>query len=608
MWVDGSPPQDAGDSAAAGIAVAEEPSAAADRIPEDFNRNLCGLDPTWQVGNFFHMTEREEDQTKAALAMHLDVGYGSVNQHRPYAVGHAGIPAYLPSEIGAAQEEYQDLWRDGARPDLSEALVGNKAVRAVVVSGLLVRWRPVQALNTGYVLSWLDSNLRSWDVNVERRAGGLSQDSDLRAPHLATTNVCSLLALCAQIVHQFKTQPNIDPKLVDSFLRLRVSLYLGASAQEVNLLNADENVSQVERKRHTEMDNINVVRSWMTEMSSYPQLSPMSALDVFKFGAVLGDARRGLAAVPEWLGEELGNGQPTLEHRLKIVTAKGVTKKWLQNKKAAMSHPVVRDYDALYLRHRFLKGFEPVDQLFKELYCRMGREGHAAKQSPLTKAVLMDEKILSSRAFLGEVGPSLCPPVHEGSLSSDRLAPGLRGKGAGVAGRLGGRGPAANHGEGRSPPLLPLWFRVGQRRWADLQDRLPVGGFRQAATPHRDRPPRGVRSGGVLERRSVLLPAGILARRLRLGLWGDGLVLAGRPGGESSGPAAEAQGDVQAPLQAARLRLLQRVPHLPAALRSFRGQVEPPGRAGVGGLPGGHPLRARRGHHRETGLPPQAAL
>ena len=75
-----------------------------------------------------------------------------------------------------------------------------------------------------------------------------------------------------------------------------------AAGQDVELLNARENIEQEERKRHTELDNIMSIQQWMKTIDAANILDPNVALDVFKFGSVLGDPRK---PVQPWLAKLL---------------------------------------------------------------------------------------------------------------------------------------------------------------------------------------------------------------------------------------------------------------------------------------------------------------
>ena len=71
---------------------------------------------------------------------------------------------------------------------------------------------------------------------------------------------------------------------MEAFRCIRVTMYLHASRDEIGSLNASENVAQMKRKVHCELDNIKLVESWMKNMSIFEKLLANQALDVWKHG------------------------------------------------------------------------------------------------------------------------------------------------------------------------------------------------------------------------------------------------------------------------------------------------------------------------------------
>ena len=144
-------------------------------------------------------------------------------------------------------------------------------------------------------------------------------------------------------------------------------------------------------------------------MASYGQLwPPMAPYDLASYGppkivqryaVCLGDPRHP-GSCPEWMKKRLGNKPATLENKIAMISAKGVTKRMLMDVKAAPAHPQMNSYQAIVMRHRFVKGFNAIDGL-NEIASRMGREGLADKPFPLKTSVLMDPRILTSDAFAG---------------------------------------------------------------------------------------------------------------------------------------------------------------------------------------------------------------
>ena len=101
--------------------------------------------------------------------------------------------------------------------------------------------------------------------------------------HFVATGVSSLLALIMLVVFHFKTTKDIPDDLATAFKRIRLNVYLNATADEIVMLGQSDNIEQHERKRHTEIDNILAVASWMESMNVWASvLNPKNALDVVR--------------------------------------------------------------------------------------------------------------------------------------------------------------------------------------------------------------------------------------------------------------------------------------------------------------------------------------
>jgi hypothetical protein len=175
------------------------------------------------------------------------------------------------------------------------------------------------------------------------------------------------------------------------------------------VLNQSENVEQFERKRHHELDNVDAIVLFMNSMRC--KASPLDAekpLDVMKYAAILGDPRQP-GAVPDWMRElfkksGLSSASPessTFSKKITAITAKGITKQWLLAQKVGTTHPQMRSYTELALRHRFIRGFSERARclLHSRITQEMGRRGLAHRAHPLTRSLLMDPAILCANAF-----------------------------------------------------------------------------------------------------------------------------------------------------------------------------------------------------------------
>jgi hypothetical protein len=300
--------------------------------------------------------------------------------------------------------------------------VANTCCKVFTVNGCQVLWRPMIPANEGYVLKWMETNVDQWDPAVERKAAAV--DPSQKPSHLefACTSSSSLLALIVATVSAYKRTSDIPAALANAFSRIRLCVYFNAAAEEIDVVNQCENIEQHERKRHTEIDNILAVATWMESLKrmSDSALNPGSALDIVKFAVVLGDPRRPLNT-PAWLRDELTklNYTNTLENRVKAVCQKHVGKKYLSDQKAAPIHPQMNSYSAVVTRHRFLKGFdrEALQILCKDLFGRAGREGYAAKSPPLSRNVICSDHILTSEAFTTAAEKESVPTWRDGQVS-----------------------------------------------------------------------------------------------------------------------------------------------------------------------------------------------
>jgi hypothetical protein len=226
-----------------------------------------GSNPRWTFADLFMADPTAIYKIKCGLADALGVHFANINMKKPIADDVDGIPA-LTEDI------------------LSAATVNSVVTISTVVSICHVAW-PTSGMNKGYVERWADENVRNWDSSIERRAGAFDAKCQLSGQEFVTTNSHSLMALAATAVKEFLNGPAISPPVMDACRRLRVLLFTTASASEIGMMNATENVEQHERKRHSEVDNIMQVKSWMGAMERLGVLSNAKAVDVFKFALTL---------------------------------------------------------------------------------------------------------------------------------------------------------------------------------------------------------------------------------------------------------------------------------------------------------------------------------
>ena len=161
------------------------------------------------------------------------------------------------------------------------------------------------------------------------------------------------MALLMEVVYHHK-HGSLTNQLINAFRTIRVTLYLGADADEISALNAAENVSQSKRKTHSELDNIKMVSSWMHSMQQYTKLNKESALDVFKYAIAVRDPRLPL---PDWLDKLLAGESSVMSARV-VALANNVKLGDLQAWKAETTFEMMSNYAMVNQRVRFLKGFD----------------------------------------------------------------------------------------------------------------------------------------------------------------------------------------------------------------------------------------------------------
>ena len=92
-------------------------------------------------------------------------------------------------------------------------------------------------------------------------------------------------------MYQLMNTKQIDAGITEALKKIKVVLYLRASADEVRSLNAIENIDQSTRKQHVELDNVWALQNWAESIKNFPVLNPDKTLDIFKFALALGDPR-----------------------------------------------------------------------------------------------------------------------------------------------------------------------------------------------------------------------------------------------------------------------------------------------------------------------------
>ena len=98
-------------------------------------------------------------------------------------------------------------------------------------------------------------------------------------------------------MYQLVVSKKIDSRIAEAMSKIKIVLYLRATADEVRSLNAIENIDQSTRKQHVELDNVWALQNWAESIKQYPVLNPEKTLDIFKFALALGDPRHPAALI-----------------------------------------------------------------------------------------------------------------------------------------------------------------------------------------------------------------------------------------------------------------------------------------------------------------------
>jgi hypothetical protein len=142
-----------------------------------------GVASTWQLTDFFLLSETEEVSLKKQLAQKLGIHYGNANQDKPFAEDCGGVKAYTIDGITAAREAFRAKLHSSDLTGTARAkALTDSCHLSVVVSGCLIKWKPIQVVNEGYIEDWMRKNVVTgkWDSSVERRAA-LANDVGLSA-------------------------------------------------------------------------------------------------------------------------------------------------------------------------------------------------------------------------------------------------------------------------------------------------------------------------------------------------------------------------------------------------------------------------------------------
>ena len=104
-------------------------------------------------------------------------------------------------------------------------------------------------------------------------------------------------------------------------LSTQVLWCFAATPHEIATAGVADNIEQHQRRKHSELDNILQIKSWIDGMSiqTKGKLDPSKTVDVLKYALILGNPLNP-AFVEPWLLPLLKGAPPTFENKLKAVT------------------------------------------------------------------------------------------------------------------------------------------------------------------------------------------------------------------------------------------------------------------------------------------------
>ena len=373
-------------------------------------------DKNWKREDFFQMTRSDIHTMKLRLAACMKVNYCRARSDKPMGYSFQGIPGMTATDLKNLHTELTAML---ANPTTSATEKARKAKddfsKATVISGCHVLWAPTSVLNKGYIMDKGLEMVKNWDASIERRAGGYDPEVDPAGQEFVCTNMSSLLALCMEVVYHWKHNSLTDA-LTHAFTHIRVTLLMNSSRDEIAGLNASENVAQMKRKSHSELDNIKLVEKWVDNMKPFKKLNSQAALDVYKFCLCLRDPRQDL---PSWLQDLLGKNPPTMESKVASLAKKDIGIRELNKWKAEPMFEDIKNYYGITNRLRFLKGFDPkARDALDNFFSNMGARGVSHRKFPLSNSILLSPDILTSAAFTRGKEQDSVPAWRDGAAGA----------------------------------------------------------------------------------------------------------------------------------------------------------------------------------------------
>ena len=392
--------------------------------------------PEWKDDDIFLLSKIDADLWKTRVATVVKCRWrGNVphNTALPWAHEVAGVQPITPELFKDKHTAFRDaLGSPPASGATAETVAKWKSdlkassQLACVINGCLMSWEAHGSpWNKGYIANFwskFESGERSWDNTIERKAGGVDslKEPDIQQISFSLSSASSVMALVRAVLGHVVRTGACPEHLARAFMSIRIAWLFHASPQEIANVGIAENLEQHTRRRHTELDNLFQVQSWMIAMDSATpkRLDSKNRLDVVKFAMALSDPLRP-DDVPQWL-KALLNGKPnTQSNRIEVMTTQGVTKKYLDKEKAAIRHPEMNNYNKIQLRVRAVLGFHEFADLHKQISEELGRRGLLHKPFPLPSSLLLDPNILTSDGFVSPAEKTNVPLWRDGAVGRE---------------------------------------------------------------------------------------------------------------------------------------------------------------------------------------------
>ena len=239
------------------------------------------VNPEWCDDDIFKLSKLDIDMWKTRVATTLGYRWrmaGIQETSKPFAKAVAGVAPISQDKVNQAMKAFMDLLRnppsDASSKDAWRADLRSKSQLSTVVNGCQLNWESVGApWNTGYIASFwakFESGEKTWDTTLDRKAGGIpmdyDEDTDITTLKFSVVGASSIMALMRAVLGHVARTASCPDDLKLAFGSIKITWLFGATDQEILTLSVNDNIDQHNRRRHTELDNIFQVMSWMEGM------------------------------------------------------------------------------------------------------------------------------------------------------------------------------------------------------------------------------------------------------------------------------------------------------------------------------------------------------